>query len=258
MSPTPARTASPEPSATLRPSPTACAETQGSVLQRKLPSEYLPDGLQFRIYLPPCYNTDTSRSYPSLYLIHGQTFNDDQWERIGAPAAADRLIATDAVPPFIIVMPYDRSSAQPWQDQFDEAVVEELIPYVDSIFRACPERDCRAVGGLSRGGGWAIHFGLTHPDLFSAVGGHSPAVFDSEGPRLKRMLDTIPPGQMPRWFLDVGEDDRLAASALSFEQSLAERGIPHDWRLYTGVHNEEYWSKHVEEYLRWYGLGWGQ
>ena len=255
----PAPTVGPEPSptVTLTPSPTACAETQGRVLQRELPSEYLADGLRFRLYLPPCYNADTSRTYPALYLIHGQTFNDDQWERIGAPAAADQLITGGELPPFIIVMPYDRSSAQPWQDPFDEAVAEELIPHIEDVFRACPKRECRAVGGLSRGGGWAIHFGLTRPDLFSAVGGHSPAIFDSEGPRLKRMLDAILPEQMPRWFLDVGEDDRLVTSALSFEQTLAERGIPHDWRLYTGVHNEAYWSTHVEEYLRWYGQGMG-
>ena len=111
---------------------------------------------------------------------------------------------------------------------------------------------------LSRGGGWAIHFGLILPDLFGAVGGHSPAIFDSEGPRLRRMLDAVPPDQMPRWFLDVGEDDRLVASALSFAQTLAERGIAHDWRLYTGAHNEAYWSSHVEEYLRWYAQGWDQ
>jgi S-formylglutathione hydrolase FrmB len=159
----PARHPGPErPAPSLRPRlplglPTACAETGTAWCRGIVP---LPPGrLQFRIYLPPCYDADTSQTYPSLYLIHGQTFNDDQWERIGAPAAADRLIATDAVPPFIIVMPYDRSSAQPWEDPFDEAVVEELIPTVESSFRACPERECRAVGGLSRGG-WAI----TRPD----------------------------------------------------------------------------------------------
>jgi enterochelin esterase-like enzyme len=54
----------------------------------------------------------------------------------------------------------------------------------------------------------------------------------------------------------VGQDDRLVTSAAYFEGLLADREIPHDWRLYTGVHNEAYWSKHVEEYLRWYGQGW--
>jgi len=228
------------------------------VLPRDLPSKHLPDGLRFLVYLPPCYRQDADRVYPVLYLFHGQTFHEDQWARIGAPAAADRLIAAGEVPPFIIVMPYDKSSAQPSADPFDEAFTAELMPYVEGVFRTCKDRDCRAVGGLSRGGGWSIHFGLTRPDLFSAVGGHSPAIFDEEGSRLRRLLDAIPPGQMPRWFLDVGEDDRLVGSSRSFEQSLTEREIPHDWRLYTGFHNEAYWSKHVEEYLRWYAQGWSR
>lgn len=226
------------------------------VSQHTLTSKYLTDGLRFSIYLPPCFGADPSRTYPVLYLFHGQTFNDDQWLRIGAPAGADRLIAAGDAPPFIMVMPFDKSSAQPWQDPFDQAFQDELLPYVESTYRACSERGCRAVGGLSRGGGWSIHYGLTRPDLFSAVGGHSPAIFDSEAPRLTRLLNAIPANKMPRWFLDVGENDRLVTSTREFEQNLTSHEIPHDWRLYTGVHNEAYWSKHVEEYLRWYAQGW--
>jgi enterochelin esterase-like enzyme len=243
---------------THTPSPTACAETQGAVSQHTLPSKYLADGLRFTIYLPPCFAAYPTRIYPVLYLFHGQTYSDDQWVRLGATVTAARLISDGEVPPFIIVMPYDKSSAQPWQDPFDQAFQEELLPYVETNYRACAERTCRAVGGLSRGGGWSIHYGLTRPDLFSEVGGHSPAIFDSEGPRLSRLLDAIPPDLMPRWFLDVGIDDRLVTSASQFEQDLAARDIPHDWRLYTGVHNEAYWSSHVEEYLRWYAEGWEQ
>jgi enterochelin esterase-like enzyme len=176
--------------------------------------------------------------------------------RLGAPQTADRLIAGGDASPFIIVMPYDKSSAQPSEDPFDQALQEELLPYIEEAYRTCGERTCRAAGGLSRGGGWSIHYGLTRPDLFSAIGGHSPAIFDSEGPRLSRLLNAIPAGLMPRWFLDIGEGDRLTASTRSFEQSLTSRGIEHDWRLYTGVHNEEYWSSHIEEYLRWYTQGW--
>lgn len=227
-------------------------------MQRELQSKYLKDGLRYTIHLPPCYDADPARTYPVLYLIHGQTFNDDQWVRLGAPATADRLINAGEMPPFIIVMPYDKSSAQPSQDPFGQVVTDELIPYVQYVYRACPERTCRVVGGLSRGGGWAIHLGLSRPDLFSAVGGHSPAIFDEEAPEMRRMLSAIPAGLMPRWFLDVGQDDRLVASASEFENMLTEMDIPHDWRLYNGVHDEAYWSKHVEEYLRWYTQGWQQ
>ena len=248
--------ADPSPTPSPTPQPTACAETQGKTLQLEMDSKFLTDGLRYSIYLPPCYDADPGRTYPVLYLFHGMTSDDTQWVRIGAPATADRLISSGAVPPFIIVMPYDKLSAQPTGDLFEQAVTEELIPYVQEVFHACPERACRAAGGLSRGAGWAIHFGLNRPDLFSEIGGHSPAIFEDDGPSLNRKLAAVPPDLMPAWFLDVGQNDQLLSAASSFEQTLADMDIPHEWRLYNGTHNEAYWSKHVEEYLRWYAQGW--
>ena len=57
----------------------------------------LPDPLVYRIYLPPCYDEEPERAYPVLYLIHGQTYSDTQWDRLGVPETADRLIASGEV-----------------------------------------------------------------------------------------------------------------------------------------------------------------
>jgi len=223
-----------------------------------LPSENMGGLLQFHIYLPPCYDRDTSRRYPVLYLIHGQSYSDDQWVHLGVAQAADKLI-TGGAPAFIIVMPFDvYQYRQPATDPFDEAVIEELIPYIDSTYRTHANRASRAVGGLSRGAGWALHFALTHPELFGAFGGHSLAILDEDGPRLSRWLDALPPGEMPRIFMDIGKDDGLLPSVAEFEAMLTTHEIPHDWYINPGVHNEEYWSRHVEEYLKWYASGWGQ
>src|ERR1700690_3635749 len=62
----------------------------------------------FLIYLPPCYDAQTDQRYPVLYLLHGQTYIDDQWVRIGAPQAADQLILSGQAAPFIMVFPDDR------------------------------------------------------------------------------------------------------------------------------------------------------
>jgi enterochelin esterase-like enzyme len=212
--------------------------------------------LKFHLYLPPCYEQDTARHYPVLYLIHGQSFNDDQWVRLGATKAANELIAA-GMPPFIIVMPFDKYHyRQPATDPFDEAVIEELIPFIDSTYRTFPERTSRAVGGLSRGGGWALHFALNYPNLFGTFGGHSLAILDEDGRRLSRLLDSIPVEDMPRIYMDIGKSDGLKASAEKFEAQLTERGIPHEWYVYPGFHNEAYWSKHVKEYIKWYATGW--
>ena len=73
-------------------------------------------------------------------------------------------------------------------------------------------------------------------------------------------LDTtgIPPEQMPRMYLDIGDHDRpeISESAVWFEQLLTDLGIPHEWHLYVGFHDEAYWERHVKEYVRWYTLPW--
>jgi enterochelin esterase-like enzyme len=235
-----------------------CMSAGGHVEIREIPSELLDSGLQFRVYTPPCYEENVDERYPVLYLVHGQTFNDDQWDRLQADETATQLIAAGEVAPFIIVMPYDRASTQPAVDKFGEAFIEELVPWIDSEYRTIAEREFRVVGGLSRGASWAIHFGLLHPELFSAVGGHSPPVFQEDATKVRGWLDGIEPELMPRFWLDIGERDQRAIldSAIWFEGLLNERDIPHEWYLFAGDHSEEYWSSHVELYLRWYATEW--
>ena len=250
----------PEP--TLTPAPgeelQICREDHGRIERGQLEFAGLAAPLQFRVYLPPCYRQQADTRYPVLYLIHGQGFNEDQWERLGAGETADRLINAEVAPPFLIVMPYDPDYRQPDEYPFGDAFVSGLVPWVDTHYRTRPERAFRAIGGLSRGAAWALHLGLNHWELFGAVGGHSLPVFWADGPHLNAWLDAIPPEAMPRFYLDIGSGDGLRPYAADFENRLNRRGIPHEWHLFTGPHAESYWSAHVEQYLRWYAAGWGE
>jgi len=249
----------PEPSPTSSPNePPICPEDHGRIERAQLEFAGLDAPLQFRVYLPPCYRQDVDTRYPALYLIHGQGFKDDQWERMGAGETADRLIHTGEGPPFLIVMPYDPDYRQPDEYPYADAIATGLVPWVDAHYRTRPERAFRAIGGLSRGAAWALHLGLNHWDLFGAVGGHSLPVFWTDGPRLNGWLDAIPPEAMPRFYLDIGSSDGLLRWAAGFENLLNRRGIPHEWHLFTGPHNETYWTAHLEQYLRWYVEGWGE
>ena len=154
----------------------------------------LPDPLVYRIYLPPCYDDESGRAYPVLYLVHGQSYNDSQWDRLGVPETADRLIREGETAPFIVVMPRDRVWLEPVRDNFGLAVEQSLVPWIDEHYRTIQERNSRAVGGLSRGGAWAVHIGLSHPELFGAVGVHSGFVFHSDVQELHQWLDNFPRG----------------------------------------------------------------
>ena len=254
-SPTPAR-----PAFTATATVPSCLGRGGRIERSQLETTLLPTPLEFRVYLPPCYDEQLDLAYPVLYLIHGQSFNDDQWERLGVGTTADALIAAGELPPFLIVMPRDRIWQEPTHDHFGRAVAEVLLPWIDEHYRTLAFPAYRAVGGLSRGGAWALHLGLGYWPLFGSVGLHSGFVFQSDvnSGDARRWLSSIPTDQMPRLYIDLGDNDRpeIAQSAAWLERLLTEYGIVHEWHMFSGYHNEAYWGKHVEDYLRWYAAPW--
>jgi enterochelin esterase-like enzyme len=261
---TPTSTASPVPSTpsprppTLTSTALACTGPSGRIETGDLTVEYLPSSLNFNIYLPPCYDEQPDRRYPVLYLIHGQGYTDNQWIRLGVPEICDSLIASGELPPFLVVMPGDRVWKQPSEDKFGQALLEELVPWVESHYRTLPGREHRAIGGLSRGAAWAVHLGLSQWESFGAIGAHSLPVFLEDVSDIDRWIDQIPIESFPRLYLDIGDQDRpeVLESAIWFEELLTKKDIPHEWHLFSGEHDETYWHSHVEQYLRWYAAEW--
>jgi enterochelin esterase-like enzyme len=247
-------TLTPSPAVTATITPLACLSNPGHVEDGRLDSTKPPQ--EFRIYLPPCYAEKTDRRYPVLYLLHGQTFSDDQWIRLGAVAAADQLILSGGSVPFIIVFPDDHYWNLPPGPGFGERLVDALVPYIDSHYRTFPDRNHRAIGGMSRGAGWALRLGLTRWDLFASVGLHSLAVLQKDASQITGWLAEIPPGSRPRIFMDLGDNDPELAMATQVEANLNHSGFAHEWHLYSGGHTEQYWHTHVQEYIQWYADGW--
>jgi enterochelin esterase-like enzyme len=246
------------PDISLTPSPDACLSAPGQVLNGVADSSLLAKPMTYRVYLPPCYFEDSSTRYPTLYLLHGQTYNEDQWLRLGAASLMDQLISIGEIRPFIIVFPYDYSYLQPTQYPFEDVFMNVLVPQIDARYRTIPAATDRAVGGLSRGGAWALHLGIRHPDVFGAIGAHSPAIFYSDGSSLKLTLLDLPQEQLPRLFMDIGDSDDELPNMLTFKNFLDEHEIPYEWHSYVGFHEEKYWAAHLEGYLRWYVEGWAQ
>jgi enterochelin esterase-like enzyme len=62
----------------------------------------------------------------------------------------------------------------------------------------------------------------------------------------------------PRIYMDIANEDRpeIAESAAFLEELLTQYDLPHEWYMFVGEHEEEYWQSHVEDYLRWYIKEW--
>lgn len=236
------------------PTPLTCLTQPGRVEEGVLDS-FRP-AQEFRIYLPPCYDEQLDKRYPVLYLLHGQTYNDDQWVRLGAVHVLDELILSGESQPFIIVFPDDRYWNLEAGPGFGTRLIDDIIPHIDENYRTIPDRDHRAIGGLSRGAGWSLRLGLTRWELFGTIGLHSLAVLQKDASRLSQWVSSIPASSRPTIFMDIGDNDQELALAKRIESQFNNFDLSHEWHLYSGAHTEEYWGAHVEEYIRWYAGQW--
>jgi len=237
---------------------TRCTES-GHVERYQIDSVLLDGELFFSVYFPPCYSEVKSGGYPVLYALHGQNFNDEMWTDLGAGETADTLILNSGLEPLLIVMPYEEFFYREAEGNgFPRALTEEIIPWVEGTLNVCAEKTCRAIGGLSRGASWAIRIGLAEWDFFGSIGAHSLPTFNGDIGSLPGWLDKIPFGEEPRIYLDTGRFDSAVKNAYRFENVLNEKGIPHEWHLNEGRHNEVYWEEQMEAYLNWYASGWEQ
>jgi S-formylglutathione hydrolase len=150
---------------------------QGTALEGNLLGETAAPFVS--IYLPPSYQTDTTRRYPVVYLLHGYSGTDlsyfgprgTQLHRI-----AERVFGAGAAREMILVMPnamnvfggsmYVSSATT---GDWEAYVAEDLVAYMDSHYRTIPRRDARGIAGHSMGGYGAIRLAMKRPDVFSSL-----------------------------------------------------------------------------------------
>ncbi len=168
------------------------------VVQRHTYTSKVVPGLEanqseFFVYTPPGYDPRAKTRYPVLYLLHGWSDRADGWTAVGhANDILDNLIAQGKARPMIVVMPlgygdmsFVRSSSRVWNSTetvdrntalFSQALLTEVVPQVEKLYRVSARREDRAIAGLSMGGLESLTVGLGHTDLFAWVGGFSAAV----------------------------------------------------------------------------------
>lgn len=204
------------------------------------------------VYLPPGYASDDAVRYPVLYLNHGGGENDSHWTAKGhADRILDNLIAAGRARPMIIVMPNTSGlvSGTPPKLGEDDACTQEylrdLVPYVDSHYRTRPNRESRAVAGLSMGGFVVLNTGLTHLETFGELyvfsSGYWPNMLAAFKQNIEPLLSDPKINerfQMPIYF-GVGETDIAYLNSMKTLAVFAGHGIRnfsvlsslgHDWR----------------------------
>ena len=246
------------PTATPTITPTPCAEP-GRVERGFFPSDIAGE-TSYQIYLPPCYGLD-GRLYPTLYMLAGNTYTDALWLQLGLHTAAEEGIQDGRYPPIIIVMPYSGETAlytSGGPRSYETVILHDLTSFIEANYCASPDPQFRALGGVSRGGYWSLNIAFRHPDAFVSVGGHSAALLDEfarpdVNPQYTALSNDL--GDL-RIYLDIGDNDWVRANTIQLHEDMVAAGVPHDWFLNEGSHEEPYWAARVHDYLAWYTEPW--
>jgi enterochelin esterase family protein len=218
------------------------------------------------VYLPPGYE-ETSENYPSVYCLTGFTGRGKMLLNDAAftPNLAERmdgLINSGRVQPMIAVMPdcftyyggsqYINSAAT---GNYEDYLINEIVPYVDENFRTSASRKARAVMGKSSGGYGSLIMGIRHPDVFGLVCSTSgDAYFElcypMDIPKAFRAIKGDPVGFMKKFRADEkkGKDDFPAVNMIGMSacyspnaESLWGYDLPFD--LETGEMREDVWQR---------------
>lgn len=263
---------------------------QSKILEsQSFKSKSLKREAKYSIYLPAGYEQN-NRTYPVLYLLHGYTGNEKDWVHLGeTPQIADKNIANGTTPPMIIVMPDGQNSwyinAPVGNSGFEDFIIKDLIPHIDSTYRTRPQKDGRAIAGLSMGGNGAFCLSLKYPTLFGAAVVMSGAFFAPSTYEQKddanRMIKFFEPlygkdfmtteawqKNSPFLFLkkeniesyntvkilfDCGDDDFVTESQLYLSLHLRQLKVKHELRIREGVHDWKYWREALPTALQFCG-----
>ena len=144
------------------------------------------------VYVPPGYDDEPDRRYPSVYQIQGLTGQLDMWRnrtafRLNPPELFDELFAQGDAPPCIVVWVDCWTSLggsqfldSPATGRYHSYLCEEVVPFVDGLYRTVAEPRCRGIAGKSSGGYGAMVTPMLRPDLFGGLATHAgDALFEA-------------------------------------------------------------------------------
>jgi S-formylglutathione hydrolase FrmB len=229
-------------------------------------SKALDRDMHYTIVLPADYR-DSQRRYPVLYLLHGWAGDYTNWVKL------THLVEYSRRYPIIIVTPDARNSwyvnsATVPGDRFEDYIISDLIPEIDSHWHTLASPQHRSIAGLSMGGYGSVLFGLKHPGLFAVVGSVSGAFDGPDGiesvmPDLRESIDRAygPAGSAtrinndiysliekaddktaPYLFLECGSQDPLLSSNRKFVKDLSSKNVRYEYHEYPGAHSWDFWD----------------
>lgn len=206
------------------------------------------------VYTPPGYTT--ARKYPVLYLLYGIGGDETEWQRFAIPdVILDNLLADGKLVPMVVVMPNGRAqkndraegdifSHAPAFANFENDLLNDVIPAIEARYSVLADREQRALAGLSMGAGQSLNFGLGHLDTFAWIGAFSAA--PNAKPAEQLVPDpTLATQQLKLLWLSCGNKDGLIRIGRGIHDYLKGHQVPHTWHVDSNAHDTPEWRNNL-------------
>jgi S-formylglutathione hydrolase FrmB len=276
------------------------SDAQSRIDCNALNSQILEQAVHYCVYLPQGYDAAIKAPgavrYPVLYFLHGLGDNEQTLFNSGGWTLLDEMRNKHELGNFLIVAPEGRRSfyinSADGSVRYSDFFLRELIPHIESKYRAGASRKKRAISGISMGGYGALRLAFARPDLFSAVSAQSAALITESpgeldaasraGSPLGKVLASVfgDPIDNAHWnanspfllaktnvvalrkmalYFNCGHDDNYGfeKGAAALHEELAKLGVKHDYRPYPGDHSVSYFLAHFAEVMQFHSRAFG-
>ena len=240
-------------------------------------STILGHSVSFCVALPPGYEANPGKRYPTLYFLHGLFEDQLSWVDRGGESIWEDLIAQGKITNFIVVLPAGGRTfyvnSQDGKERYEDFFIQELVPEVDRRYRTVARARERGISGVSMGGYGALHLAMRHAGVFGSASAHSAALvpkfpdpLPTEGrwgfyarvlqapfgsPLNETYFDANNPltlAEHPERFphlalyFDCGDQDRYGfeEGAALLDRMLTQKGLAHTYALRPGGHGWDY------------------
>ncbi|GAB1415363.1 alpha/beta hydrolase-fold protein [Paludibacter sp.] len=220
------------------------------------------------IYLPPDYEVNTEKRYPVLYMHDGQNIFEQgafgSWRMqdalqslydsgknvgivVGIDNGAGRMSEYTPFPNF-------QYASNPTGNDYLQAIINNVIPYINSNYRTLADRENTGICGSSLGGLISYYAGLKHNDIFGRVGVVSPAFWYCKNDLNNYVSNWMGENAVKTKIYFICGDNEGSSSMVSDMQSFYNltgiKGFKNENLYYEvvagGQHNEAAWSQQIK------------
>lgn len=157
-------------------------QNQSQVITTTMYSKKMHLDWNYDVYLPAGYNPAGKTRYPVLYMLHGVNGNHrNMLERFNSQQILDGLIHRKNKKMIVVFVDGFNSFYVDQKDgmQMEDAIVKDMVPTINELYKTKADAAHTAIGGISMGGYGAARFALKYPQIFNKAVLISPAVWYS-------------------------------------------------------------------------------